>query len=88
MAPRALMRVTPAAPSCSASRYSSSGAAATPAVWRKLARPAKARPAEPVIPLVHAPDDPGPGGPTLDGETPEAAVAPGAQPRKIRDLFK
>ena len=52
------------------------------------AKPAKARPAEPVIPLVHAPDDPGPGGPTLDGETPEAAVAPGAQPRKIRDLFK
>ncbi|MGN6571912.1 MAG: heme biosynthesis protein HemY [Pseudolabrys sp.] len=55
-------------------------------------KPAKradnARPAEPVIPLVHAPDDPGPGGPTLDGETPEAAVAPGAQPRKIRDLFK
>jgi HemY protein len=49
---------------------------------------AKPRPAEPVIPLVHAPDDPGPGGPALDGETPEAAVAPDAQPRKIRDLFK
>jgi HemY protein len=50
--------------------------------------PPKPRPAEPVIPLVHAPDDPGPGGPALDGETPEAAATPGAQPRKIRDLFK
>jgi len=54
----------------------------------ELSKPAKPRPAEPVIPLVHAPDDPGPGGPALDGETPEAAVAPDAQPRKIRDLFK
>ena len=49
---------------------------------------AKPRPVEPVIPLVHAPDDPGPGsGLDVDAE-PEAAVAPEAPRRTIKDLFK
>jgi HemY protein len=49
---------------------------------------AKPRPVEPVIPLVHAPDDPGPGS-GLDGDAgPEAAVAPEAPRRTIKDLFK
>jgi hypothetical protein len=52
------------------------------------AKPVNARPVEPVIPLVHAPDDPGPGsGLDVDAE-PEAAVAPEAPRRKIKDLFK
>jgi HemY protein len=52
-----------------------------------VSRPARPRPAEPVIPLVHAPDDPGPGS-GLEVE-PEAAVpADGQRWQKIKDLFK
>jgi len=52
------------------------------------AKPARPRPVEPVIPLVHAPDDPGPGA-ALDGETgPETPAAADAQRWKIKDLFK
>ena len=59
-----------------------------PPVAASEAKPVNARPVEPVIPLVHAPDDPGPGsGLDVDAE-PEAAVAPEAPRRKIKDLFK
>ena len=59
--------------------------AAAPAVAGP--KPARPRPVEPVIPLVHAPDDPGPGS-DLEAE-PEAAVpADGQRWQKIKDLFK
>ena len=59
-------------------------AAAPAAIEPKPARP---QPVEPVIPLVHVPDDPGPGS-GLEAE-PEAAVpADGQRWRKIKDLFK
>ena len=55
---------------------------------RKPAEPAaKARPAEPVIPLVHAPDDPGPdGGP--DGEPVPEPSPPRDAWQRIRQLFR
>lgn len=52
-------------------------------------KPAKPRPVEPVIPLVHAPDDPGPGAGLEAEPGPEAAVpADGQRWQKIKDLFK
>ncbi|HEY5278414.1 MAG TPA: heme biosynthesis HemY N-terminal domain-containing protein [Pseudolabrys sp.] len=52
-------------------------------------KPPKPRPVEPVIPLVHAPDDPGPDA-GMDAEPgPETAVPGDAQRwQKIKDLFK
>jgi HemY protein len=47
----------------------------------------KSVPAEPIIPLLHAPDDPGPDGPVPDPE--REAVAPADRQRwQIKDLFK
>jgi HemY protein len=50
----------------------------------------KDAPVEPVIPLVHAPDDPGPEGNVETDVAAEAVPAPEAQrwPSKIKDLFK
>jgi HemY protein len=50
--------------------------------------PPKAKPVEPVIPLVHVPDDPGPDA-VLDGDAPRdtAAAAPGDAWQRIRKLF-
>lgn len=49
---------------------------------------AKAKPVEPVIPLVHVPDDPGPDA-VLDGEAPPAATpASGEAWQRFRKLFQ
>lgn len=48
---------------------------------------AKGAPAEPIIPLLHAPDDPGPEGPVPDPER-EAAAPADRQRWQIKDLFK
>jgi HemY protein len=69
-------------------------ATAKPAPARKPAKSAdktmaKAKPLEPVIPLVHAPDDPGPES-GLDGEpVPEPATPPASDAwQRIRQLFR
>ncbi|HXD45709.1 MAG TPA: heme biosynthesis HemY N-terminal domain-containing protein [Pseudolabrys sp.] len=52
-------------------------------------RPPRPRPAEPVIPLVRVPDDPGPGAGLEAEPGPEAVVpADGQRWQKIKDLFK
>jgi HemY protein len=65
---------------------------AAPAATATPAKPksaGKKKPAEPVIPLVHAPDDPGPGA-AIDGEPrPESASsAPGEGWPRIKQLFR
>jgi HemY protein len=57
---------------------------------RKAARPpAKARPAEPVIPLVHAPDDPGPDSALDRDPVPEPSSPPSGDAwQRIRQLFR
>jgi HemY protein len=61
-------------------------AANPPALTRPVA---KAKPVEPVIPLVHVPDDPGPDA-VLDGDAPREAAkpAPGDAWHRIRKLFR
>ena len=57
---------------------------------RKAAKPraaARPQPAEPVIPLVHAPDDPGPDS-TLDAEPVPETTSPGDAWSRIRQLFR
>ncbi|MEJ2376085.1 MAG: heme biosynthesis HemY N-terminal domain-containing protein [Pseudolabrys sp.] len=49
--------------------------------------PAKAKPVEPVIPLVHAPDDPGPEGSSDSEPVPEAPPSPDPWQR-LRGLFR
>jgi HemY protein len=50
---------------------------------------AKAKPVEPVIPLVHAPDDPGPDAGLDVGPTPETASPPSGDAwHRIRQLFR
>jgi HemY protein len=49
----------------------------------------KSAPAEPIIPLLHAPDDPGPDGPPVpDPEREAVAPAEGQRWQKMKDLFK
>jgi HemY protein len=63
--------------------------AAEPTVTAAHPRADRSRPAEPVIPVVHAPDDPGPG-PELEVEASQDTAIPaeGQRWQKIRDLFK
>ena len=52
-------------------------------------RATKVKPVEPVIPLVHAPDDPGPGS-GLDGDPmPEISTPPAGDAwQRLRQLFR
>ncbi|HWD57730.1 MAG TPA: heme biosynthesis HemY N-terminal domain-containing protein [Stellaceae bacterium] len=93
MAPSAANEPAPAAPTPQPNVNPEPAAAAAPAAEMRPAAaseapPVKARPVEPVIPLVHAPDDPGPGSDLDVDAEPEAAVAPGGSRRTIKDLFK
>jgi HemY protein len=64
----------------------STGGSAAKSSAKSATRP---KPAEPVIPLVHAPDDPGPGS-GFDGDpVPEAAAPPSGDTwQRIRQLFR
>jgi hypothetical protein len=48
----------------------------------------KSAPADPIIPLLHAPDDPGPEGAVPDPDGGAIAPADGQGWRKVKDLFK
>jgi len=68
-------------------------AVASEATSFKERRPAdvpveKVAPAEPIIPLLHAPDDPGPGGPVPDPDGGPVTPAEGQRWQTIKDLFK
>jgi HemY protein len=85
--------VAPAVPEASAAAVGPAPEPALPPVMsaaRPAAKPAaKPKPVEPVIPLVHAPDDPGPDS-TVDGEpVPETASAPSGDAwQRIKGLFR
>ena len=59
---------------------------------RKTAKskmPAKSKPVEPVIPLVHAPDDPGPDSGLDRDPVPESSTAPANDAwQRLRQLFR
>jgi hypothetical protein len=48
----------------------------------------KVAPAEPIIPMLHAPDDPGPGGPVPDPDGEPVTPAEGQRWQTVKDLFK
>jgi HemY protein len=63
--------------------------AETPPAREPLKAVAKERPVEPVIPLVHAPDDPGPGSGPDGDPLPEMAAAPAGDAwQRLRQLFR
>ena len=91
---RRVIEVTPAAPAEAKSAEEPAEAAPPPPMppprLRKAQRPLdKAKPVEPVIPLVHAPDDPGPESVT-DGEPVPEPTTPAAGDawQRIRGLFR
>ena len=81
----------PAAPLAPPSEQPTEAKAAPPQKKRpapaKFAAPVAARPVEPVIPLVHAPDDPGPDS-SLEGDPVPETTAPPAAWQRLRQLFR